>query len=285
MPGDVQGATTAPVRRRLTALVQACHPVPASAVTLFISGLAASAGRDAAGVILVAAAVLTGQLSIGWSNDARDEDRDRRAGRSEKPTVRGTVSGRMLWQFAVAALVACGVLSYVAAGPIGGSAHFVAVLSAWTYNLYLKPTPFSALPYAVSFGLVPGFVTYGLAPPAPPAVWATAACALLGVGAHLANAIPDVEADRSVAAGGLTAALGVTLATVASLCCLLGALALLVAHLALSASASLAVLSLAAGGSVVVAIVGRGKGLFRYELALAGVAVVLLLAAGGSIVR
>lgn len=285
MPSDIEELTPARPGHLLLALALACHPLPAAAVTVFISALAASAGRDSAGVALVAGAVLTGQLSIGWSNDARDEDRDRRADRWDKPTVRGEVSGLLLWQFALAALVGSVALSYICAGPIGGSAHVLAVLSAWAYNLMLKTTVYSALPYALSFGLVPAFVTYGLTPPAPPSAWAAAACALLGVGAHLANAIPDVERDESVAAGGLAAAVGVRCATVASLTCLIAALALVVVNLGVSVSASVTILSLAVAGAVAVGVGGRGKALFGYALALAATAVALLLVAGGSIVR
>ncbi len=50
-----------------------------------------------------------------------------------------------------------------------------------------------------SFGAVPSIITLGLPgrPLAP--LWATAAGALLGVGAHLANVLPDIEADLATA--------------------------------------------------------------------------------------
>jgi 4-hydroxybenzoate polyprenyltransferase len=156
----------------------------------------------------------------------------------------------------------------------------IAVLSAWSYNLALKTTVLSPLPYAVSFGLVPAFVTYGLTPPSPPAAWLVATCALLGVGAHLANAIPDVASDEQVGAGGLVAAVGVRTASVAALFCLVVAVTLLAAQLAVPSWAAVALVLVAATGAVAVAVRGEGQALFRYVMALAGVAVLLLLLSG-----
>lgn len=269
-------STRSPVR----GLVDACHPGPTVTVTLAVTALAAAFGREPAGLALVAAATLAGQLSVGWCNDAHDADRDLRAGRSEKPTVRGDVTASALWRAAALAAAACLVLSYLAAGPVGGTAHVLAVASAWLYNLVLKTTVLSPLPYAVSFGLVPAYVTYGLTPSQPPPAWLTLTGVLLGVAAHLANAIPDVEADRAVEAGGLVAAVGVRRATWATLGLLVLAVALLVAQLSLAAGAAAAIGLAAAGGGLVVAVTGRGRALFRYVMALAlGCVALLLLAA------
>ena len=43
-------------------------------------------GRSPGGALLAGVAVLTGQLSIGWSNDLIDRARDERAGRHDKPS-------------------------------------------------------------------------------------------------------------------------------------------------------------------------------------------------------
>ena len=271
------------VPTRLRALVDACHPGPTATVTVVVAALSAAAGRDPLGVALMGLATLTGQLSVGWCNDANDADRDVRAGRADKPLVRGDVTARTLWVAAAAALTATVALSYVAAGPVGGSAHVVAVLSAWTYNLLLKTTVLSALPYAVSFGLVPAFVTYGLTPPVAPASWLVAACVLLGVGAHLANAIPDVTSDERVDAGGLVVAIGVRRASVIALGCVVGALALLAVHLDLAPWMSVGLVLVVSAGAVMVAVRGEGSALFRYVLVVAVLAVLLLLLASRSL--
>jgi 4-hydroxybenzoate polyprenyltransferase len=268
---------------RLRGLLDATHPLPTLAVTTVVTALALAAGRDRAGVVLTGLAVLSGQASVGWCNDARDAHRDLGAGRTEKPTVRGDVSASLLWRAAVLALLVSVALSYVAAGPIGGSAHVVAVLSAWAYNLALKTTVASALPYAVSFGLVPAFVTYGLTPPTAPTIWVTATCALMGVGAHLANALPDVDSDRSVGAGGLVASIGPRAATVVALGCLVAAISLLASHLAVSAVVAGAIIAVTTAGAAMIAVRGRGRALFRFVVLLAVAAVAMLLVAATSL--
>src|SRR6202161_2630534 len=104
--------------KHVRALVIASHPIPSLAVTAMATLLTAEAaprGFAAGRVVLVALAVLAGQLSVGWSNDARDADRD--AGRADKPTAVGLVSARVLWLGAAIALAASLVLA-AALGPV-----------------------------------------------------------------------------------------------------------------------------------------------------------------------
>lgn len=169
------------------------------AVTVLVTALAVASGRDAAGCALVAAAVLAGQLSIGWCNDAVDAARDAAAGRTGKPVASGAVGVRTVWAAALAALALCVPLS-LASGPAAGAVHLTGVAAAWAYDLGLKATALSWLPYAVGFGSLPGFVTLGLPGHPWPAWWAVTAAALLGCGAHLANVLPDIPADL---AGGV----------------------------------------------------------------------------------
>ena len=63
--------------RSFRAMVDACHPLPSVAVTVFATAyaLAVQDGLSAAGVrsaLLVGAAIFTGQLCVGWSNDGFD---------------------------------------------------------------------------------------------------------------------------------------------------------------------------------------------------------------------
>jgi 4-hydroxybenzoate polyprenyltransferase len=196
-------------RRRFAALVRACHPEPTAAVTLFSAALAASSGRTARGVGLVASAVLAGQLSVGWSNDLVDRHRDAAGGRAGKPLVGDELTAATVTTATAAALVACVPLS-LACGERAGLTHLAAVASAWGYNLGLKATPLSVAPYAVSFSLLPTFVVRGLpGAPAPP-WWLPAAAALLGAGAHFANVLPDLDVDARTGVRGLPQRLGTT---------------------------------------------------------------------------
>jgi len=153
---DHRTPATAP-HRSIVGLVRACHFQPTLAVTAVTTGLAALAGRSAWGCVAVAAAVLAGQLSTGWSNDWFDAPRDRAAGRTDKPIVAGDVSVGTVRAAACTALVAAVPLSLLSGWRAAG-AHLVAIASAWAYNLGLKATVVSPVPYALSFGLLPAFV-------------------------------------------------------------------------------------------------------------------------------
>lgn len=187
-------------------LVRACHPEPTVAVTGVAAALAAAAGRGVAGTLAAAAAVLAGQLSIGWMNDYRDRDRDVRTGRPDKPLATGRLDPGVLRAATLAAAVAVVPLSLLS-GPVAGLLHLAAVGSGWAYNLWLKATALSVLPYAVSFGLLPAFVTAGL-PGRPVLGWLVAAGALLGAGAHFANALPDLAGDLATGVRGLPHRIG-----------------------------------------------------------------------------
>ncbi|MDR8414933.1 UbiA family prenyltransferase [Nonomuraea sp. 3-1Str] len=202
-----EAARVSGLRRVAGGLARACHPGPTVAVTSLVTALAVASGRDAAGCALVAAAVLTGQLSVGWCNDAVDARLDVAAGRSGKPIVDGVVGARTVRNAAFAALLLCVPLS-LASGLLAGAAHLIGVGAAWAYDLGVKATIWSWLPYAVGFGSLPAFVTLGLPGHPWPAWWAVAAGALLGCGAHLANVLPDIPHDLAAGVRGWPQRLG-----------------------------------------------------------------------------
>jgi 4-hydroxybenzoate polyprenyltransferase len=187
-------------------LALACHPGPTAAVTALTTAVAWSAGRSPAGCLLVAATILTGHLSIGWSNDAIDAARDTIVNRQDKPVVRGLVSRRTLMVGATIMLTVTIPVS-LANGVAAGLMHLLFVACAWAYNLGLKSTAISWLPYAIAFGALPSFVTLGTTGTWAP-WWATAATALLGVGAHLANVVPDLADDLATGVRGWPQRLG-----------------------------------------------------------------------------
>ncbi len=196
----LRAMTTVPQRGPLVSLVLTCHPLPTAAMTLGLTLAAALSGRSAGQCALVAATVLTGQLSVGWLNDLVDAERDRRTGRRDKPVAQGLVGTRTVTVAAAVAMLLVVPLS-LANGTLSGLAHLAAVASAWTYDLYFKRTALSWLPYAVSFGLLPAFLSYGGlglgAHGGPPTVAMTVLAALLGVGIHFLNALPDAAQDEA----------------------------------------------------------------------------------------
>jgi 4-hydroxybenzoate polyprenyltransferase len=185
--------------------VGTAHAGPALAVTVLTALLAAAQGLEVGRGAVVVAAVLAGQLSVGWSNDLVDLARDRSAGRTDKPLAAGTVPPALVRACCLAAVVACVVLS-LACGLLAGLVHLGCVAAAWAYNLGLKSTVLSWLPYAVAFGGLTAFVT--LADGEAPPWWWPVGAALLGVGAHLLNVLPDLEDDAATGVRGLPHLLG-----------------------------------------------------------------------------
>jgi protoheme IX farnesyltransferase len=272
------GATT-------LALLRACHPEPTAAVVLMVTGLAVTTGHTQAGVVLVAAAVLTGQLSIGWLNDTLDAERDRAVGRSDKPIAAGAVSPRTVGVATVVAAVLCVPLS-LAFGAVAGLLHLAAVAAGWAYDLGLKSTRFSLLPYLVCFGLLPVFVVVAL-PGAPvPPWWLPLAGALLGAGAHFANVLPDLDDDATTGVRGLPHRIGARASRAAAAVLLLAATTVLglAAPIPLVPGWVVPVLACLVLGVGYRA--GRRPGSrapFRAVLIVALIAVALLVAAGPSI--
>lgn len=268
---------------RVSALLRASHPEPAVAVTALTTALSASAGRSGLGVAGVACAVGLGQLSVGWSNDAIDAARDRQSGRADKPVASGELPPGQVFGLGAVALGLAVALSF-GSGWRAALAHIGALALAWGYNLRLKSTRLSVLAYAGAFGLLPAFVTLGLrGHPAPP-WWAVLAGALLGVGAHFANTLPDLADDVSQGILGLPHRVGDTASRIVSVTALLAATAVLTAGpgrpswpflLGAGGAAAVGLAGLALGGRP-----GSGRVAFRAVIVMAVLDVSLLLVRG-----
>jgi 4-hydroxybenzoate polyprenyltransferase len=195
-------------------LVRASHPEPILAVTA-ISGLLAWAVGRGWGTAWVVAAVLSGQLFVGWTNDYLDRNLDRQEERKDKPLATGAIRPTTVRNAAVTALILCLPLS-LASGLVATAVHLGAIAAATAYNLGLKRTPLSPLPYAIAFSLLPAFVTVGLPGRPWPAPWTFAAGALLGSAAHFAQTLPDIERDVDHGVLGVPQLLGARLSTAAA---------------------------------------------------------------------
>jgi 4-hydroxybenzoate polyprenyltransferase len=149
-----------------------------------------------------AVAVLAGELSIGWSNDVFDAPADAAAGRTDKPIVAGQVSLDAVRSAALVALVAGIALSFLVSIPTG-LINLLMMAAGWAYNAGLKATLFSGAAYVVGFGLIPIFAASASDNPTWPPLWVTGAAALLGLGGHFANVLPDLATDRVSGVRGL----------------------------------------------------------------------------------
>ncbi|WP_344301738.1 UbiA family prenyltransferase [Nocardioides bigeumensis] len=260
----------------LLALLRAAHAGPTAAVTALATAVAWASGAAPGRVALVAAAVLTGQLSIGWSNDLLDLARDRTVGRTDKPLVTGEVSARWVRTACALAVVATVVLS-LACGVPAGLWHLLVVASGWAYNLGLKATIWSWAPYAVAFGALPVFAVLARPGAAAPQWWLPAGGALLGVGAHLVNVLPDLDDDAATGVRGFPHRLGPTRAQG------LAVVVLGVASVVVAGGAVTVALPVRVGALVLVAVLalvawrGNGRVPFLAAIGIAAVDVLMLV--------
>ncbi len=193
---------------RLRAYLAATHFPQALAMVLLMTVGTALCGGSWSNVALVFLASAAGQATVGWTNDVHDAAADRAAGRANKPTVRGELRPDDLRVPILVSATLTIPLSFLAAGWVGGAAHSAAVASALVYNFFLARTVWSWIPYAVSFALMPVFVAQASSPLVWPTVPVTVLSVLVGVTAHLLNAIPDIDIDRDTGWGGLAVSLG-----------------------------------------------------------------------------
>ena len=192
---------------RPIALALSTHPGPTVAVTAVTAVLALGVGLDIGRLLLVTAAVFFNQVSVGLSNDWIDAARDAAVGRSDKPIARGWIGVGAVRAASLVSLVLAVVLTL----PLGWAAtlaHVVFIASAWAYNLWLKRSALSVLPFVVSFGLLPAIVTLAATEPRFAPWWMLAAGALLGIAAHFANVLPDLADDAATGVSGLPHRLG-----------------------------------------------------------------------------
>jgi heme o synthase len=233
----------------------------------------------------VFAAVGATQLSVGWVNDWLDADRDRTAGRRDKPVASGAVSRRTV---GIAGLLASLAIPFLGLpfGPAATVCITLVGIFALLYDWPLKSTPLSIVPYLVAFGLLPAFVILALpGSPAPPG-WLVAAGALLGGGAHFANVLPDLADDAATGVRGLPHRIGATGSTVAAALLLLAATLTLVfgppgpPSWAGIAAAVAAVVVLPIGWNAARRARGRPVAMFRAVIVVALIDILLLIASG-----
>ncbi len=229
---------------------------------------------------LLAGLLATNQYAAGALNDAVDVDTDAAAGR-DKPIPRGAISRRAVTRLALASgLASLGFA--LALGPATLALAAVGLACAWSYDLWLKGTAVSVLPFAIALPLVPLF-GYGAANRFPAVLWwAWPIGALAAIAVHLADSLPDVESDRASGVRGLAPRLGVrrAAALAAAAYTLAGAIALASGLATGERRAALAGAALAAALGLAALLAGARGGTARrrvaYRLLLAGMVAVAL---------
>lgn len=192
--------------QRLRDLVRCTHPKQAVVFAIAMGIFASLADRPLKEALLVAAAVLVVQLSLGLSNDLCDELHDLRAETPGKPLAQGRVdpSSASYWMMV---LVLLAVPLSAASSVTAGIALLATLPIGWVHNRWLHRTAFSFVGWTLTFALYPAFLSYGgyagtIHGDAP--TWeVTAAAAVLGLTLHFVTSLGDLVTDNKSGARNL----------------------------------------------------------------------------------
>ena len=187
-------------------LIKATHFGP-TVLVVTISFILARTQYSIVGSCRVALAILAGQCVVGWTNDLVDLPLDRAAARSKKPLVAGKITVAQLKPAVLIALFFALLLSLLSPlGVVGTMVHALGLLSATLYNIKLKKTLLSVLPYVISFGSLP-WAIYLSADKHPP-LWIVLGFILISSAFHFLNVLKDLEMDVSQGVLGLPQRVG-----------------------------------------------------------------------------
>ena len=188
------------VSGQLRALLACTHPRQTLLMAVGIGVAALVAGRPLRESLVAGAAVLVVQAVLGILNDAGDRERDVASGARGNPVAEDRIpSGNAT--FAATCLAILAIPLALQNGTVAGLALLLTLVSGFLYEKALRRTPLSWLPWAISFGLLPAFLSYGgwggQADGDPPTVVMTVLAALLGVAVHVLLALPDLVDDNA----------------------------------------------------------------------------------------
>jgi 4-hydroxybenzoate polyprenyltransferase len=175
----------------------------------------------------VTIAIFAGQLVVGWSNDFIDAPLDIAAQRTKKPIVSKEINLEQLKKSIFGALFVALILSlFSPLGLTGTLIHFLGILSATFYNLKLKSTILSPLPFIVSFGALPWaiYLPTGNQPP----LWLFIDFMLIAVAFHFFNVLKDFQWDINQGVLGLPQRLGRNVSSIVSISLVVSAVIVLI---------------------------------------------------------
>jgi 4-hydroxybenzoate polyprenyltransferase len=196
--------------RRLLAGLRLVHPFPSLAnvaATTAFGVIALHGFRRPAELARLALTMLLIQCAIGATNDTVDAPLDALS-KPYKPIVAGVVSRRTAGLIALALALGATVL----AKTLGGWGWLLAMAGlacGLSYDLWLKRSAYSPLPYLLAFSIYPLWVWAALHRFSAALLWEVPLALLLGASLYLGNTAPDVERDRAAGVQGFAHHLGV----------------------------------------------------------------------------
>ncbi len=194
----------------LSGLLRATHLFPnvLVGVATVVFGFVATRGQPDFGLLARTwGVVMCGHASIGLLNDYLDRERDAIT-QPDKPIPSGLVSAQLVRNIVIGLLL-FGTGLALTLQPGAALLALVATTSGLLYDLRLKDSYLSWVPYLLSFSTYPLFVWAALGRFEPMLTWLYPPALLLTIGINLANALPDIESDRAEhASRGLAHLLG-----------------------------------------------------------------------------
>ena len=193
-------------RNSLLALLKASHFGPTIVVTTVSFLLATSLWWEGPAYV-IAFGVFLGQLLVGFTNDLKDYPDDLKHKRMAKPLVSGEITTTKL-RIAIKIVAPFTVLINIL-GPLGlkgGLVYLFGVGMGVSYNFYFKSTLLSPIPYALAFAALVSSII--VSTDRMPPLWFITAAACLGVAAHFANVLKDIDQDLASKIKGLPQHIG-----------------------------------------------------------------------------
>ena len=186
------------------------HPIPSTLTTVTAVGFALIFGIGVGDSRLwwIAGIMLLVQFSISALNEWADADLDRQAGR-RRPIPLGLVSPSTALTLAALCAIGAFLLSTLAnLGTVALLLVGIGLGCGWVYDLRLKRTTLSFLPFAVAFPLMPFWIGLLAGRPASSLGILFLGGSPLATAIHLADAIPDRVRDQAAGLKTLAVALG-----------------------------------------------------------------------------
>ena len=189
------------------ALVIHLFPAVMNGAAALVFYLIAANPASALPAIALTLSVFLVSSAVGSMNDYLDVDLDR-ATKPTKPIARGDISQTTAFVVSIASAVIGVGMSFLLGFPVGSIALLV-LASGLAYDVWLKGTLWSWVPYAIGIPALPVWSFLAADAFTPILLLSFPLGALISLALQLANTVPDIEGDKSFGVVGLAHRLGV----------------------------------------------------------------------------
>lgn len=195
--------------RSAAGAVRIVHPFPTLlnvAVTAGLAVVAADGIPEPSTLGRMVIVMLFAQSAIGVTNDLFDRDLDAKT-KPWKPLVSGAVRPATATGMALGLIAATAVIA-ITLGPASFALAMLGMGCGLAYDVRLKRSPLSAIPFMIAIPTLPVWVWVTLDAWEAVLWWLLPLGALIGLSLHLANTLPDIDNDARHGVRGLAHRLG-----------------------------------------------------------------------------